>query len=93
MLQWEYAIDVHKEWQQALDGVITPKDFAGIMATKLKGLPDTAKDNALEDLILSLETVSEDPDEVDFYMDELWDWADLDHRLWIWTMRPPRGQS
>ena len=92
MTKWKYAIDIHKEFGQAKGGDISPADFGKAVARKLKVLPEEAKDETLEDIILSLET-AEDKEELDSHMNALWDWADEDHRLWIWLHNPPPGRK
>ncbi len=84
MSQWMRTLDISKEWQEAKDGSITPKQLATVIANKLSGLSSLAALNVesdweKEDLIEAFRDFSPDDskDSFDSLMEELYDWADI----------------
>jgi hypothetical protein len=91
MTTWKGVLRVKHLWKAHRDGEMTTYQLAQAVAKKLRThYPDTdATDDTgwLEDIIEMFEELPEDATDDDFNIayDELCDWGDQDHRLWIAT--------
>ena len=94
MAKWKYKIDISTEWQQASRGKMIASELAGAIANKLYKLPCYQNDIDLQSIVADLYDLpsknSDDFDELDEVMDQLYDWGDTDlgngYRMcWIGT--------
>lgn len=87
MANWQYRLDVREEWKQANRGELTAMQMGQTVARKLRELY-MFPDGDLLDLIDQFDALDEQDefDDFDVIWEELYDWADEDHRLWIATV-------
>jgi hypothetical protein len=88
MNKWQYTLDVKEAWQKVGEGQDI-SSFCKILVKELNLIPDYLKDDELGDLIDYFTSMSEDEDvsieEFDHVLNDLYNWADTDKRLWIGT--------
>lgn len=84
MAKWLRTIYLQPEWDQASDRLISPQEFARVVADRLRTVRDfpTHPDLNLErdEIADEFEAISQDPsadfDDVDGVMTRLYDWGD-----------------
>lgn len=88
--EWRHRIDITNAWhaceevlssheEDSEESITAIRLLASIIANKLLLLP---KDSELSDLITEMRHVT-DQEHFNMIMDQLYDWADKDKRLWI----------
>ena len=96
--QWKHRLDLADVWErtEANDGDLTVQQTARIVADRLRAIipelriRNTPLDN-LTDIIMAFDGLSEDEgadgdwDALDYCMDSLYDWADVNRRMSINT--------
>ena len=89
MINWKNKVDLRKEWREARDGKLTSFQLGHLVAVKLGRFAQWSKDPDLVEIrerLDSLETDDfDDFDVVMVVMADLYNWADVDHRLWVAT--------
>ena len=88
MANWQRTLKLGPWYAKARDGEITRAALAGIVAKRLiTTYPEL--DDDLEEIVVQFESMADDEtvsaDEFDWVMEELYDWADVGHRLWVDT--------
>ena len=89
---WIFSIDISKEWQLAQEDPDTVKQLCEKIVLKLKHIPKRLQDEHLEYIIEnfnSFDPDTQDVDDFDVIMNELYNWADSGKRLWIDTFGRP----
>jgi hypothetical protein len=91
MANWEHTVDLHPEFQQTMDEVITIKSLIDVIKVRLSTLPQALLRDASEYLteLSNLATVAGDGQDVDAedfdaVFSDLYTWADR-NRVWIKT--------
>jgi hypothetical protein len=82
---WLSKIDISKEWKLAAEDPDNVKQLCESIVTKLNNIYPT-KDSELEFIIENFSNFNpdlNDTDDFDVYMEQLYNWADIDKRLWI----------
>lgn len=84
MSDWQRTIDITREFQQAKAKEITYVDLAKVIVSKLKSLPsfseefiDENKEQLIEELEGYVLEESNDVDDLDGILTELYDWGDI----------------
>ena len=88
MANWKHVINLLPEWDGAKAGKVSVPVMAQTVLDRLNTLPKTIIDDELEYIMgLFQELAKEDPEDSDFdeAMEQLYDWGDEDHRLFIQT--------
>jgi len=87
MTNWKYRINLKKEWQNAKDGKLTAHELGEIVATKIKKLPVYNSDVDLQYIADNFENLGKQSsfDDFDIEMEDLYNWADYNHRCRIAT--------
>lgn len=91
MANWKYTLDVSDIWEEG--GNLVLEHFINTLIIRLRSVPPHLWDCELQDIVLKFEAYAENvqhdgfgkPDEFDSIWDQLYDWADTDHRMWIKT--------
>lgn len=87
MIPWSHRIDVRPEWADAQSDEEGWREVAISAAAQMRNLPDSGRPPDI--IIAELEDVADDDgsdvDDFDCVWEDLYDWADVDKRLWIAT--------
>ena len=85
MVYWKNKITIKDSWEQAKRGDISMVEARDDLVQKLKALPCFKTNAELQEIINSFEglTKEETFDDFDEILNDLYDWADEDNRLWI----------
>jgi FMN phosphatase YigB (HAD superfamily) len=85
MPKWEKTLEVKDLWEKYENDEINIEDLSKQVAKRLETLyPGDDRWMDIQDFIDRFECV-EDVEEFDDILDELYDWGDNGHRLWIKT--------
>ena len=95
MANWQHRIDVRETWKDYKAGRRSVSEVAGIVERKLRDLQEAdilllpILDHELEDICLELGEIVDDQDNdverFDDVLEQLYDWADAGHHLWVGT--------
>lgn len=83
-LKWGATIDISDDLDATQDGNKTVEELAKILVTKLRELKQYDDDADFQSLIDDMEMV-EDVEGFDYTLSDLYDWGDIDKRLFIKT--------
>ena len=88
MTRWRYRLELKDSWTLYKNGKSSVQDVAGDVVKALQEI-HLHNDPNLNNLREQFSTLADDPDvtesEFDDLLDDLYDWADLDHTCWIAT--------
>lgn len=90
MAHWKAQLELKDVWKKYEDGEMTIAEVAGVVAERLKATPYV--DNfQMSEIIEQFTCIAADGKEArlkefEELMDELYDFGDCDHRLWINTI-------
>ena len=99
MTNWKNRIlygDLSKAYR---DGSLTSAQVAARLVTRLEKnvSPHYPDDQDLSDIIMAFDDLARDPattaGDFDDVLENLYDWADEDHRLWIDPTRPRQEET
>jgi len=87
MANWQSKIDLKDTWKAAQAGELTAQEVGQKIAANLKALPPGLRDRDLRDIWEDFEALGEQDtfDNLDNVLEDLYNWADHDHRLWVGT--------
>ena len=86
MANWKARINISEEWMKTEKDEDNVKNLCIDIANKLEGLPANLKDDNLQIIIESFKEFDAqifDLDYFDVLLYRLYNWADVDNRLWI----------
>lgn len=83
MVKWKHRLEVRDLWQAYKKKEIDIAQLAKKVADRIRELRCYEQDKELEDIALNFEACSNDVEEFDDCLCELYDWADVDKRCWI----------
>jgi len=87
MVDWKNKVDLRKEWRRARDGKLMPFQLGRLVAVKLGRFSQWDEDLDFVEIRERFNglDVTADFDDFDNVITDLYDWADVDHRLWVAT--------
>ena len=87
MVRWKNKINMKDSWERAKKDSISMIEVRDDLVQKLKALPCFKTDAELQKIVDNFKGLTEEEpfDHFDEVLEDLYDWADQDNRLWIAT--------
>ena len=89
MVDWKNKVDLSQEWRRARNGELTAQQLSRVIAIKLSRFIQWASDQELVTIRADFNALALNAaasfDDFDVILEALYNWADVDHRLWVAT--------
>ncbi len=88
MANWKTTLDISDLWSKFDDGDLSVQELASKIAQRLESNEFYGDDDLVE-IVYNFVSLAEDSnaedDDFDYIMQDLYDYADVEHRIWIKT--------